>query len=404
MYLKQVTGKKTEQDFLDVPRKLYKNDISWVCPQDKDIKDQFNPDKNAFFSDGDARRWVLYSSDGKKIGRIAAFYSMEKAMVKNVPVGGCGFFECIDDRKAAHMLFDKAVDWLQSVGMKAMDGPINFGENDSLWGLLVEGFTHPGIGMPYNFPYYRSLFEDYGFRLYFRQYSYHLDLAKPFPERFWKIASWIGQKKDYEFRHFKWSEKEKFIKDTITIYSEAWSKFKDDYTPLKEETLMSSLEKAKPILDPEMIWFAYHKDKPIAFFIMFPDANQILKEFKGKMNLLYAFRFIYLKKRHRINRIRALVAGVVPQFQNSGVESGIFWHLNEKMKHKKWYREIELSWVGDFNPKMISLYEAVGAKKAKTHHTYRYMIDPEIPFERYMPGKVKDLKLKEKENPEDATH
>ena len=52
-------------------------------------------------------------------------------------------------------------------GMEAMDGPSNFGENDNFWGLLVEGFTHPGVGMPYNHSYYKDFFESYGFKFYF---------------------------------------------------------------------------------------------------------------------------------------------------------------------------------------------------------------------------------------------
>jgi len=58
------------------------------------------------------------------------------------------------------------------------------------------------------------------------------------------------------------------------------------------------------------------------------------------------------------------------------------------MDHKPHYKEIELSWVGDFNPKMIALYEAVGGVRAKTHYTYRYMIDPAIPFQRFMPEMI----------------
>ena len=128
---------------------------------------------------------------------------------------------------------------------------------------------------------------------------------------------------------------------------------------------------------------------------MFPDANQILKKLNGKLHLWNMLRFIYYKKTGMINRIRAIAAGVIPKFQNSGVESGIFWHMNEKMKFKPQYKEIELSWVGDFNPKMISLYEAVGGVKAKTHITLRYMIDKTIPFERFMPEKVDPEKLLE---------
>jgi hypothetical protein len=57
--------------------------------------------------------------------------------------------------------------------MEAMDGPINFGENDIYRGLLVEGFMQQGHRMPYNKRYYKDYFEAYGFRKYFEQYSYH---------------------------------------------------------------------------------------------------------------------------------------------------------------------------------------------------------------------------------------
>jgi len=54
-----------------------------------------------------------------------------------------GFFECTDDRDAAFLLFDTCSAWLKERGMQAMDGPINFGENDVNWGLLVEGSLIP---------------------------------------------------------------------------------------------------------------------------------------------------------------------------------------------------------------------------------------------------------------------
>ena len=53
-------------------------------------------------------------------------------------------------------------------------------------------------------------------------------------------------------------------------------------------------------------------------------------------------------------------------------------------KKKSWLEELELSWVGDFNPKMIAIYEALGAHKVKTHITFRYLINSELPFKRYV--------------------
>ncbi len=49
----------------------------------------------------------------------------------------------------------------------------------------------------------------------------------------------------------------------------------------------------------------------------------------------------------------------------------IFWHMDAVMKRNPQFREVDLSWVGDFNPKMRMLHEAVGATFSKRHHTYR---------------------------------
>ncbi len=382
MKIIEVTDSKTGQEFLDVARRIYKNDPVWVCPLDMDIRGIFDPAKNLFFKKGEATRWILKNDSGELIGRIAAFIDKEKAFTWDQPTGGLGFFECINDREAAFVLFDTAKNWLQAKGMAAMDGPVNFGENERYWGLLVDGFTHPGFGMPYNPGYYQKFFEDYGFRIFYKQFSYHLDITKPFPVRFWKIAEWVSQKPGYSFRHFRWSEQEKFIADMVQIYNDAWSATRDVFTPMDPQGLRNTLKDAKLILDERFIWFAYNDGQPVAFFIMFPDANQILKPLKGKLSIINILRFLWMKKTGKMNRLRALVAGVAPKHQNAGIESAIFWHLDKVMDYKQ-YKEIELSWVGDFNPKMLSLYEAVGGKLAKTHITYRCLFDPKARFRTY---------------------
>ena len=95
--------------------------------------------------------------------------------------------------------------------------------------------------------------------------------------------------------------------------------------------------------------------------------------------------------------MRAVVGGVHPNYQNSGVESAIFLQLYKVFVKKPWFKELELSWVGDFNPKMIAIYEALGSKKAKTHVTFRYMINKSLPFKRYKDEMAeKHLKNQEK--------
>ena len=381
MTLREVKTRSDRRNFLSVVERIYRGDPWYVRPLDREIEAVFDPARNSFFGHGVATRWILLDEAGEVAGRVAAFINQRKAFTFQQPTGGMGFFECTENREAAFMLFDQARDWLAARGMEAMDGPINFGENDVNWGLLVEGFIHPGIGMNYNPPYYRAFFEDYGFRYYFEQVSNHLDLTKPFPERFWKIAEWCLSKPGFTFRHFVTAEADRFILDMKEVYDDAWQ-FHENFTPMDIATLKKGLEKAKPFLDPELIWFAYHDGVPVAFLIQFPDVNQILKHLHGRMNLFSMIRFLWLKHRKTMTRARIVIMGVKPKYQRHGIESGIFWHLNEKMKHRPHITELELSWVGDFNPKMRALHESVGAVFGKRHITYRKLFKDDAEFTR----------------------
>jgi hypothetical protein len=389
MKVVEVNTKEDKKEFINFPKELYKDDPFWVCQLDSGIQSVFDPAKNHTFKHGEAIRWILKDEGNQTIGRIAAFIDKVRSSANRQPTGGIGFFEVVENKEAAFILFNVALEWHRLHGMEAMDGPVNFGENDNNWGLLVEGFTQPGFGMPYNKKYYRNYFEEFGFKNYFEQYSYHRDIRNSnnkiveFPERIMKIAEWLSKRPGYSFQHFEFRNKEKYVKDIVEIYNSTWSVFKEDFTPLDPAILEESFENAKLIIDEKLIWFAYFNQKPIAFFVLFPDLNQILKHMDGKMGLWNIIRFAYFKITHEITRMRAVVGGVHPSHQNSGVESAIFFQLYKVFKKKPWFKELELSWVGDYNPRMIAIYEALGARIAKTHITYRYMINRELTYIRF---------------------
>ncbi|MBK7133322.1 MAG: GNAT family N-acetyltransferase [Bacteroidales bacterium] len=389
MQIVEVLSKHDRREFIDFPKRLYKKDPFWVCQLDSALESVFDPATNFTFKHGEAVRWILRDDNGHVIGRVAAFIDRVRSAANSQPTGGLGYFEVIENRDAAFLLFDTARGWLSKRGMAAMDGPVNFGENDNNWGLLVDGFVQQGFGMPYHKKYYRAFFEEYGFKNYFEQYSYHREIRNAdkeivmFPERIMKIAEWLSKRPGYSFRHFEFRNKDKYVNDIVEIYNSTWSVFKEDFTPLDPAFLEESLKKAKYVVDEDLIWFAYFNDRPIAFFILFPDLNQILKHFNGSINPFNMLRFLYFRAAHKMTRMRAIVGGVHPSYQNSGVESAIFLQLYGEFKKKPWFKELELSWVGDYNPKMIAIYEALGAKKAKTHITYRYFINKDLPFKRY---------------------
>ncbi len=387
MLIEEVISRKQARDFLRVPKMLYRNDSTWVCPLDREINAVFDPGKNTFFKHGEATRFVLRNEKGQLTGRIAAFIDQKSAWTNAQPTGGIGFFECIDDQGAANLLFDTAKDWLASRKMEAMDGPVNFGETDKYWGLLVEGFSHPAYEIAYNFPYYQALFENYGFQTYYNQEGFHLDITRPLPDRFAKIAGWLMRKDDYTFEHFSWKEIRRYVYDFAEVYNQAWASFKQNFEPMQPEYIILTLKKARRIIEEEFIWIAYHQGKPIAIYLMYPDLNQILRHLDGRMHLWNMLKFLYLKHTKTMTRARGVLMGVVPEFQGRGVEAAIIMKLQEMFRRKPHYREIEFSWVGDFNPKMKNIFLSVGSVPAKKYKTYRYLFDREKPFERYpIPG------------------
>jgi hypothetical protein len=387
MKIIRVIDRKTKMKFLDAARVIYKNDNVWVCPFDNEIEAIFDPKKNTYFKHGEVERWILIDENNNLTGRVAAFIDKNLAWSYDQPTGGIGFFECVNDKNSAFLLFDTAREWLKTRGMEAMDGPINFGETDKYWGLLVSGFTHPSFEVPYNHPYYQELFESYGFQTYYKMEGFHLDISKPLSDRFRKIAEWVSNKPGYEFRHFTWKEQEKFTLDFAQVFNEAWASFKKHFEPLKAEYINGVLRKAKAIIDEEFIWIAYFEGKPIAIYLMFPDMNQILKHLNGKLNLLNMIKFLYLKKRNTMTRAKGLLMGVIPKYQGLGIESAFILNVRKVIEKKPHYTEVEFSWVADFNPKMRKIFISVGSVPVKNYVTYRYLFDRNKEFKRYpIPG------------------
>lgn len=372
MDLIEIANRHQARTFIELPARLYKNDPHWICPLDNDVEAVFDPSRNVFFSHGVCNRWLLKDAEGQFIGRIAAFINYEKSGKNPQPTGGIGFFECINDQKAAHLLFDTAKAWLQEKGMQAMDGPVNFGENDKFWGLLIHGYKPPSLGMNYNPPYYKELFESYGFQKLYDQLTNFLDATVPLPERFTKISDWVMKKPGYSFRHFDKKQFDKFAADFIEIYNDAWSTF-ENFSPIELGTVKESFRQMKPIMDEKIIWFAYYNEEPIAAILCLPDVNQLLKHVNGKLNLWGKLKFFWYSKTATVDRLRIIVMGCKKKFQGHGIESALIRCLQEEVLPRNIIKGVELAWVGDFNDKMLALHEATGAIQDKIHRTYRYL-------------------------------
>lgn len=385
MQISPVTDAAGADLFLRVPVILYANDPKWIRPLDKDINEVFDPAKNKAFRFGKAERWILKDTAGKPIGRIAAFINSKyKNKGDDMTVGGIGFFECVNDQEAADLLMDNAKHWLLQNNMEAMDGPINFGERDRWWGLVTMGYHEPMYCMNYNPPYYKILFENYGFQPFFHQVCLGMDPKKTMPPKIWERHNDIFRDKNFHAKRIKKNMLEKYAGDFTTVYNKAWAGH-GALKQLSKEQVILMFKKMKPVMDEDIIWFAYYKNDPIAIFVNVPDLNQWFKYLNGKFDLLHKLYFVWLKTFIKNKKFTGLVFGVVPEWQGKGVDSFIICESAKIIQSGKVsYTEYEMQWIGDFNPKMINIAEGLGEVfRNRNLTTYRYIFDRTKEFKRH---------------------
>ncbi|MBS1730512.1 MAG: hypothetical protein JSS67_07010 [Bacteroidetes bacterium] len=385
MHLREVKDQKDEISFIRIADTINKENPHYIPFLHQEVKDVFNPLKNKYFRDGEAIRWILKDDANNCIGRIAAF-THQKYINKGTsfPTGCFGFFDCINNQEAANLLLDTARKWLSEKGMEAMDGPVNFGDRDKWWGLMVEGFDRdPIYGMSFNPPYYQKLLEEYGMKNYYNQYYYALWVNDPIPPRFPERYAKFASKPDYSARHIRMSNLEKHAHEFATVYNAAWAQH-DEAKEITAEQVLKLFNKMKPIMDERIIWFAYYKEEPIAMWINIPDLNVYFKHFNGKFGWLEKLRLMWMKKTGQCKNFTGVAFGIVPKFQALGVDSFMIYAGSLLIQKKHLYDTYEMGWAGDWNPKMVNIYKSLGAKQSRQMVVYRKIFDEhKNPFERH---------------------
>lgn len=381
--LTEVKTKAEERLFIEVNVELNRNDPNYIRPLDKDILDVFDQKKNKTFRYGTAKRWILKDEKDQLKGRIAAFTNKRyKNKGDDVPTGGIGFFDCVNDQAAADMLFDVAKHWLQQNGMEAMDGPINFGERDRWWGLVVQGYQSPLYCMNYNPPYYKDLFENYGFRLFFNQICFGMDPKAILSAKLLARHADFEKDPDYEVRNIKKNQIEKYAEDFATVYNAAWAGH-GGLKQLKKEQVVLMFRKMKPVMDERIVWFAYYKDQPIGIFTNLPDLNQWFRYLNGKFDLVHKLKFLWIKRIKPSTKFTGIVFGIVPEFQGKGIDAFMVGEAYKTVIHTQ-YSEYEMQWIGDFNPKMLNVARGLGeVHETRMLTTYRYLFDRTKEFKRH---------------------
>ena len=376
----KVESPETIKEFLEFPTRLFKNEKNYIRPLDKDIEEVFNPQKNKFFKTGICERFIFKNSENETVGKVAVFINPKYK--QEIKTGGFGFFDCIHHQETANFIFDFCKNWLQERGMEAMDGPINFGERDKFWGLLIEGFHEPLYGMNYNLPYYQKLFENYGFQIYFNQLCYGRKIHDNVSDVFLNGHQINSKNPAIKAKPMKKNQLGKFAKDFTEIYNKAWANHGEG-KQIEEPKVLKMFNAMKPILNEHISWFIYENEKPIAMWINLPDLNQWFKFLNGKFGFFEKIKFLWIKTFRKNKKMVGLVFGIIPEWQRKGIDGYMIWEGTKHFRKTTNFEDYEMQWIGDFNPKMIKIAENLETKVTRKLATYRIIFDETQPFQRH---------------------
>jgi GNAT superfamily N-acetyltransferase len=365
--------------FIAFPYELHRRDPLWVPPLRRDVKAMLVPKRNPFFEHAEARYFIA-RRDGRIVGRIAAIENRAHNEFHADRVGFFGFFESIDDRAVAGALLDAAATWLGERKLNVLRGPASFSTNDEV-GLLVEGFdTPPTLMMPHNPRYYPGLMEANGLvkakdLLVYQSRPETADLADPLLERLRHGAELLSKRYHISVRPIdpkRFDEELALIKQ---LYNQAWER-NWGFVPMTDHEIDHAAAQLKQIMIPDVVVFAYCRDKPIGFSVALPDLNVALKTnpsgrlFPGIVKILWAAR--------KISRLRILMLGTLPEWRGKGVDALMYRHIWERGMARGFHWG-EAGWILEDNAAMNNAIERLGFVAYKRYRLYDRPVDTRHP-------------------------
>lgn len=361
----EVESSSQLRQFILYPNELYKGDKNYIIPLLSERKEFFDFKNNPFYKTASVKLFLALR-DGEVTGRIATCVNHAHNQFHQEQTGFFGFFDCPDDYEVAGTLLKVAMITLKKAGMDKMRGPMNFSTNHDC-GFLIDGFdSPPTVMMPYNHPYLPKLAERFGLKKSMDLVAYLITKDKPISERIVKVVDKLASRTQITLRTLRMSKFNAEVERINTIYNEAWQN-NWGFVPMNRDEFFHAARNLRQIVDPELVFIAEHQGRPVGWSLALPDINRALAYLDGR---LFPFGFLKLlwhtKVRNKIDGIRMITFGVVPQFQKRGIDSMLY----VKTYHRgieRGYKWAELSWILETNELMRSAAEQMGGTMHKKY-------------------------------------
>ena len=327
--IQAVQTKRQMNDFIALPRKIYKGNTCYVPDMEADVRGWFDPKHNPGLAHCDVQAFVAYNEKGEAVGRIAGIVN-HKANKRWK--GSCvrfGWIEFVDDTDVSGALLHTIEEWGREKGMDSIQGPLGISDFDKE-GMLIDSFDQPGSAIAiYNPPYYPQHMAYHGYGKEVDWVQVKVDIPAEVPERYARVQRLVQDMYGLKVRKLQHKEiyKGGYGQKLFQLLNEAYSEL-FGFTCHSEAESDAFVRQFVPLLDLRMLPMIEDENgKLIASSVTMPSLTRALQKSKGR---LFPFGWFHLLKALKLkheDKAEMLLIAVHPEWQALGINALIFADL-----------------------------------------------------------------------------
>ena len=369
--LVNTNDKKQVKQFVQFHFDLYKGDPNWVPPFRGDVEVMLNKKKHPFYDHSDADFFTAWKN-GKMAGRIAALMNNSYNNYHQLKTANLFLFDSINDQEVANALFDAAAEWARKRGLNELIGPKGFSLFDG-YGVLVDGYDERQMMnmSSYNYPYYKNLYETYGFRKCNEFVSMSFKASEfTLPEKVQKVAEIVQKRGTLKVIAYK-SRKE-FVKNAQTIANLYAKSFENnwEYFPMSFKEIQFLIDNVLKMVDPKMVKFIIdQKQEIVGLLITFPDLSAAMQRHNGY--LTPALILDLLLEIRRTNKVTLNGFGILEEYRRRGGDALLYTSMSKLLEDFPQFVDAEATQMAESAKEVQLEMIALGLKPKKRHRIYK---------------------------------
>jgi hypothetical protein len=368
--IEPVAGKKALDEFIELPNRLYRGHKGFVPQLTFERRLTLAFDKNPYYQHAEGR-YFLARRNGQPIGRISAQVDQVYLERYKDQTGHFGMVDAEDDPALFAALFDAAEGWLRSKGMRRAIGPFNLSINEET-GAQVKGFDERSmLMMGYNPAYTGPRIEACGYTKLRDVIAYDYDIANSPPTIGRRLVERYAAGR-VTLRKVDMKRFDEEVRALLGIFNDAWQ---DNwgFVPLTEAEVALAAKTMKPLVVPDLVWFAELDGVPTAMILALPNVNEAIGDLNGRLLPFGWAKLLWRLKVKGLKSARVPLMGVRMALRNTPLGAALAMMVIDQLRangKRLGIEHAELGWILENNAVVRRMIEQVGGKPYKTYRLY----------------------------------